>query len=49
VLDTFIRQEIDDAERWLAAQPPADTPDLTAANQALRTIVRAADQIIAGC
>ncbi|HJQ55368.1 MAG TPA: nucleotidyltransferase domain-containing protein [Vineibacter sp.] len=48
VLDDFIRQEIDRADRWLAAQPPADTPDLETADRTLRNIIRAADALIAG-
>ena len=47
VLDAFIRREIDQADTRLVTQPPADRPDLATADQALRTIVRAADVLIA--
>ena len=46
-LDDFIRSEIAETERWLATQPSPDSPDLAAADQTLRTIVRAADESIA--
>jgi predicted nucleotidyltransferase len=42
-LDDFILGEMADAEQWLAARPAADTPDPSAADHALRTIVNAAE------
>jgi predicted nucleotidyltransferase len=48
LLDDFILGEMARAEQWLAAQPSPDTPDRSAADHALRTIVNAAEQRLAG-
>lgn len=42
-LDAFIRQELADAEAWLDTQPARETPDVAAADHALRAIINAAE------